>query len=249
MTRAIRLFVALARWCAPFAPVPLAFALLGCGHKIGDSCTQSTDCSATGTLVCDTSQPDGYCTQLNCTENSCMNDGVCTLFQATVPGCGYNDYHSPSRTGRSFCLAYCTQDSDCRQSEGYVCRDPTKGPWYAQVLDDLQGRLVCIDGQGLLASTVPDVDAAVCSYLPADAAPLEETEAGADAALDGAADAGASTGPDGGMDAGAASAADGGDAGGIAGPDGEVEAGVDATIDGSNDASVDAGSADAPGGG
>ena len=35
--------------------------------QIGDNCVLNTDCGSSGTLVCDTSQPNGYCTQFNCT--------------------------------------------------------------------------------------------------------------------------------------------------------------------------------------
>src|SRR5690348_74537 len=46
----------------------LAAALIavGCLPKIGDHCTTSLDCSQTGQRLCDTTQPDGYCTVFNC---------------------------------------------------------------------------------------------------------------------------------------------------------------------------------------
>src|SRR6516164_4737254 len=51
--------------------LPMAsLAATGCTPKIGDKCILSTDCSQQGTLVCDTSQPAGYCTQLNCNNGS-----------------------------------------------------------------------------------------------------------------------------------------------------------------------------------
>ena len=46
------------------AAMPLSGAL----RKSATKCVLSTDCSQQGTLVCDTSQPAGYCTQLNCTQ-------------------------------------------------------------------------------------------------------------------------------------------------------------------------------------
>jgi hypothetical protein len=204
-----------------------AMAAVGCAPKIGDKCALSTDCSQQGTLVCDTSQPGGYCTQLNCTNGSCPNDAVCVEFQASIPGCAYNDYQSPSRTGRSFCMERCSQDSTCRQDEGYICRDPTTQPWNAAILDNdnTQSHGVCIVQPGLLeASSTPG--AAVC--------PAPGRDAASDAA--GAA-------PDGG---------DGGPIADGAALDATVEEGLDggdAAADATLDAPVDTGSADAPGGG
>jgi hypothetical protein len=218
-----------------------AMAALGCAPKIGDKCVLSTDCSQQGTLVCDTSQPAGYCTQLNCTNGSCPNDAVCVEFQSSVPGCGYNDYQSPSRTGRTFCMAHCSDPSDCRQSEGYTCAQPTLPPWNAAILDNNQAQSVCIVAPGLLNDASASPDAAVCmSFEEGDAGPSVEPDAGGDAA-----EAGGEGGTDAGADA--ADAADGAEL------DGGVDAGFDATLDAALDATLDAptdgGSADAPGGG
>jgi hypothetical protein len=121
-----------------------AGVLSGCTPKIGDKCVLNTDCGSSGTLSCDTSTPGGYCTQFNCQANKCQNNAACVEFLASVPGCPYDDYQSPSRTGRSFCLKTCQKDSDCRQSEGYVCSDPKIPPWSAQIIDDSQQERVCI---------------------------------------------------------------------------------------------------------
>ena len=216
-------------WLASLAS--LALALAGCTPNIGDKCVLSTDCSVTGTLVCDTSQPNGYCTVLNCVNGSCPGNSLCVMFQSSVPGCAYDDYKSPSRTGRSFCMAYCNQDSDCRQSDGYVCRSPTAGPWSGAILDKNQGQRVCIVGTGLLADASADDDAAVCQPYGADAG------TGADARAEAGADAGRDAAPD---------AADGGRDGAS---DGAIESGSDGGADAANDAPADTGSADAPGGG
>jgi hypothetical protein len=208
----------------------LPVAAAGCAPKIGDKCVLSTDCSTQGTLVCDTSQPAGYCTQLNCTNGSCPNDAVCVLFQSSVPGCAYDDYQSPSRTGRSFCMAHCGENSDCRQSDGYICQDPTSQPWNASILDNNQAQRVCIVAPSPLSPDASDPGAAVCMTY-ADAAP--------DAPVDG----GDASEPDaeGGVDAA--------DAGGDAELDAGIDAPVDATLDATLDAPTDTGSADAPGGG
>jgi hypothetical protein len=228
----------------PLAPLALATVLVslsGCTPGIGDKCTLSTDCSVTGTLLCDSSQPNGYCTVLNCTDDSCPNSAVCVLFQPTVPGCPYDDYQSPSRTSRSFCMAHCSRDSDCRQSEGYICRDPTAPPWNAAILDNNQSQGVCLAAPGLLSVTSPRNDAAVCLATTQDA----EATLGGDGAVDAPSEAG-DAGPDGSLEAGLDGGRDASDAsrdGGVAGGS------VDGQSDAPNDAPGDTGSADATDGG
>ena len=209
----------------PALVLALALAASGCTKKIGDSCVLSTDCSVNGGRVCDTSQPGGYCTQLGCNTGSCPDDAVCVSFQATVPGCAYNDYDSPSRTGRSFCEAHCDDDSDCRQSEGYICASPTGAPWNGAILDNNQNQKVCIIANPAVAvSSMPVPDAAICQagpldgggYVPADASFLDAGPAdGGDA---GVTDAGSvDAGDAGGNDAGDTGSVDAGDAGEDAG--------------------------------
>lgn len=111
--------------------------LMGCTPEIGDECAISTDCSIRGERLCDTSQPGGYCTQLNCLKNTCPDDALCVLFDSAIPGCGFNDRAGPygSRVARSFCVAQCSgSGSDCR--DGYVCAHPQAAPWQGLVLDD-----------------------------------------------------------------------------------------------------------------
>jgi hypothetical protein len=119
-------------------------AILACTPSIGDKCSQSTDCSVNGDRLCDTSQPGGYCTVFNCRGDGCPDKAVCTLFNASVPGCAYNDYAGGggSRDARSFCMERCFSQSDCRP--GYVCADPRQGPWSAIILDDDQTQLACM---------------------------------------------------------------------------------------------------------
>jgi hypothetical protein len=136
------------------ASIPFAGSLAAsaCAPSIGGSCTQSSDCSVQGNRACDSSQPGGYCTVINCTPNSCPDNAVCTTFGTSLPGCFYNDYDAPSRTARSLCMAHCSQDSDCRQNDGYVCRDPRQPPWSAAIVDSNQSQKVCI-----VPSTQPQV--------------------------------------------------------------------------------------------
>jgi hypothetical protein len=200
----------------------------------------STDCSQQGTLLCDTSQPAGYCTQLNCSNGSCPNNAVCVEFQSSVPGCQYDDYQSPSRTGRTFCMAHCSSPSDCRQSDGYTCADPRLAPWNAAILDNNQSQSVCIVAPGLLSDASSMSTAPVCPLTdagpdgsPGDGGDASEPDAEGDASPD-------AQGP--GDAAGAGDAAD-------AAIDAERDSGQDAGVDATLDAAEDAGGADAQGGG
>ena len=194
----------------------LAFALVAlsaCTPTIGDKCVLSTDCSTRGDRLCDTSQPDGYCTQFNCSKNSCPDNAACILFNAGIPGCGYDDRSGGygSRVARAFCVASCGQDSDCRP--GYLCGDPKSAPWGGLVQDDNQDRRSCLvipldynpDG-GTDAATSPAKDGGtplVCGAVgpkvpPIVATPAKITE-----------DAGVAPAP---VDSGVSDAGDAGDA-------------------------------------
>jgi hypothetical protein len=148
----------------------LVLSLAGCTPSIGDSCVLSTDCSIRGDRLCDTAQPGGYCTIFNCNTNTCPDNSACILFHSNVQGCPYDD-REPSRTGRTFCMAQCRSNSDCR--DGYVCSDPRKAPWNALILDDNQSEAVCIvpPDDGVIGgdASVQVSDAAVCSNAPPDA--------------------------------------------------------------------------------
>jgi hypothetical protein len=167
----------------------LAVAASGCTPKIGSKCTLSTDCSQTGARVCDTAPPGGYCTVLNCTNGSCPDEAVCVLFQSAVPGCAYDDYQAPARTGRSFCMAHCSKNSDCRESDGYECADPTGAPWHASILDNNSSQGVCIPVAGLLADAGSDFGAEVCTPTTYDADTFAEVDATASEEIDAGSDA------------------------------------------------------------
>jgi hypothetical protein len=161
------------------APVALAAGgavLVGCTPHIGDHCNLNTDCSIQGTLLCDTSQPNGYCTFFNCAPNSCQNSAVCVMLHASVPGCPYDDYQAPSRSARTMCLAPCSKDSDCRTGEGYLCADPTQAPWDAILIDSNNHQKVCLvnPNRGIPASFVDAGDqGGVCQATGPDVPPLD----------------------------------------------------------------------------
>jgi len=171
----------------------LAAGVEGCTPEIGDKCILSTDCSTRGDRLCDTSQVGGYCTQFNCRKNSCPNDAHCILFNASIPGCGYDDRAGGfgSRIARSFCVAHCETDSDCRS--GYMCADPRRAPWSGRVQDDNQDARGClVIPPELIVDGGVDLDAAIAS--PGAPAPICSSiltppaiEAGAPGIYDGAA--------------------------------------------------------------
>jgi len=103
----------------------LTAVAIGCKPKIGDDCKLSTDCSAAGDRLCDITAPGGYCTVFNCEPGSCPDgESLCVEFGAqrsTVAAC--RDDQSPSPYARTFCMATCEKDSDCRG--GYRCVDLT----------------------------------------------------------------------------------------------------------------------------
>ncbi len=120
-----------------------AIGIVACQPSIGDKCTVSTDCSSQGGRLCDTSQPNGYCTAFQCVGDDCPSEAVCILFGSAVAGCHVDDRRSPPRTGRSMCLYACKTDNDCRAAEGYVCADPQSAPYFGTSLADVTTK-VCV---------------------------------------------------------------------------------------------------------
>ena len=133
------------------------------------------------------------------------------LFNAAIPGCGYDDRSGPfgSRVARGSCIARCESNADCRQEDGYVCADPRQAPWRALVLDDDQSIKVCmvVPVEGLdagatpvsagtapvcspAAPSVPSFDAGPAKIFDAAGAPPLFQDAGSDAGDAGTKDAG-----------------------------------------------------------
>ena len=228
--------------------------LTGCTPKIGDSCALSTDCASDGTRVCDTSEPGGFCTVINCTGNAlgsqCPDNALCVNFLPNEPGCP-RQVRSPAATAVSECRDTCGSDSDCRTD--YYCRDPRLPPWSAQILDPEQVVTIClpllvfVDGgtssvnygyDGSL-DAVPPVCQSTGPSFDAGFPPLDAGDAGVDAAADAekkdaAKDAASDAKHDATLDAG-------GDAG-------KGDAAPDAAKDAAHDGSADApdGAKDAP---
>ncbi|MEP7052596.1 MAG: hypothetical protein ABJB12_19670 [Pseudomonadota bacterium] len=168
----------------------LAALAVGCTPKIGDDCTTSTDCSATGDRLCDVTEPGGYCTVFNCEPGSCPEDSACINFGtqlSPVNQCSLSQGNSPYQ--RSFCMATCSNDGDCRG--GYACLLSNA---VGGVLADGQGdRKVCVVKS---LSTRPDAQMAsgVCTGDPDAGPPLSDTGAGGAPGADAGAGAGADAG-------------------------------------------------------
>jgi hypothetical protein len=90
------------------------FAFAGCSREIGDGCNTALDCSASGTRLCDNTQPGGYCTLANCQENTCPSESECVKFWPKVSRPADID-----RLSMTYCMYKCDERSDCRG--GYDC--------------------------------------------------------------------------------------------------------------------------------
>lgn len=94
----------------------VAAGAFGCKKVIGDSCSIASDCSISGDRQCDTTQYDGYCTQVGCDPNSCPDEASCVAFNAHAP-----------RLERRYCMASCETDDDCRTPEYHCQRADARG--------------------------------------------------------------------------------------------------------------------------
>ncbi|HMJ11546.1 MAG TPA: hypothetical protein VK524_09055 [Polyangiaceae bacterium] len=172
-----------------FIALVLSLLFVACKPEIGDECEVSTDCSATGDRLCDTTQPDGYCTMFNCEPNSCPEEAVCIGYGnvlSTVPEC--SDPQAGRRLQRTFCLKSCESDDDCRG--GYECIDMKReNDWGAVVVErsGKSGKVCAVPFSGMKPE--PPADPAVCTGgFRGDAGPPPIPDAG-DAAPDSGSDA------------------------------------------------------------
>jgi hypothetical protein len=118
--------------------------LAGCKPEIGDSCSLSTDCSASGDRLCDTTQPGGYCTIFNCSAGTCPEEAICVAFGtaiSTAPGCF--DPQDSARLQRTFCMRKCDSDGDCRSSYDCINMKDPLNPWGAIVVEHGGSGKVC----------------------------------------------------------------------------------------------------------
>ena len=123
-----------------------------CGKEIGDACVISTDCDPNGERLCDPSSNNGYCTIQGCDVATCPGESVCVRFftgsfsnkacdhdpenpaDPSMPAreCSFDelcalDDHCVARSSEvRFCMRTCGSNGDCRQDDGYECRDLEK---------------------------------------------------------------------------------------------------------------------------
>ncbi len=108
----------------------------GCGKEIGDSCIISSDCDPNGQRYCDISSKEGYCTIQGCDYNTCPENSACIRFftgsfenrPCAKPSecsldelCSLSGHCVPRSSEVRFCMATCSDPSDCRS--GYECRN------------------------------------------------------------------------------------------------------------------------------
>ncbi len=165
--------------------VGISLLALACTPQIGTSCQLSTDCSVLGDRVCDTSEPGGYCTIVNCDPDTCPTEADCVAFeQVADPYCPNSPGNYRLRT--TFCLYACQHNGDCRG--GYVCAlQPDLGTQWGGVVIDQQPTHpgVCVPPYSTPAPVPPASASNVCSrdMMPPD---VPYTDGG----LDGSASAG-----------------------------------------------------------
>jgi hypothetical protein len=129
--------------------------LCGCLPKIGEKCITDIDCSQVGDRLCDTTQPNGYCTIADCGPTSCPEkESVCVSFntaRSNHGACANPSQPSPHR--RNFCMALCEASRDCRS--GYACIDlADENVWSAGVISkDPRGHKVC-----MVAESHPEIE-------------------------------------------------------------------------------------------
>lgn len=142
-----------------------------CAPEIGDDCSTALDCSASGSRVCDRTQPGGYCTLIGCERGTCPEEAVCVRFNP-----------AEDRLATTYCMYRCDDSGDCREDDGYKC------------LRAVSKTNMSVDpkafGDGMEAEVLGNPDQKFCavrSKLPepdagVDAGALPGSDAGADAA-------------------------------------------------------------------
>jgi len=141
-------------------------ALAGCKNRIGDSCSNSTDCSVTGERQCDLAQPGGYCTVFACDPDTCP-EGACVEWRFI-----------PSRTAETWCMKICNDTADCRVE--YSCVFPnqiTMSGGFDPMLpsDERVARIIDLEGNR--------ADAKICVALTPGVDPDALTQSELDAGL------------------------------------------------------------------
>ncbi len=195
--------------------VVIVVTAAGCKPKIGDACQISTDCSAAGDRLCDITARGGYCTVYNCEPGACPEDESLCIQFAWESSRACVDQTSPSPYARSFCMASCESDSDCRAE--YICADlsnPETNPYGALLIDRDRGHRACL-ARDPAALPSPEAASNVCSAeLPSsEPAPSEPDPTAGTGGSSSTSNAGAAGAADGGAPANGGAPAAAGEAG------------------------------------
>ena len=81
--------------------IVLASVANACSKHIGDQCAQNIECSLNADRTCDTTQPNGYCTVVDCDPNQCPDNALCVEFDSNTP-----------RLARRYCVESCANPND-----------------------------------------------------------------------------------------------------------------------------------------
>jgi len=108
------------KFIGEIALVVFLISIVGCEPEIGDSCSNDTDCGTSENIICDTTQPGGYCIQLGCHPDSCPEEADCV---AVIEG----------EEREFYCLKGCNRDADCRRE--YICFIPKDDTSPIQIID------------------------------------------------------------------------------------------------------------------
>jgi hypothetical protein len=135
----------------------------GCAPEVGDECRTALDCSASGSRVCDRTQPSGYCTLIGCEQGTCPDEAVCVKFNPSV-----------ERLSRTYCMYKCEDSSDCRTEDGYRClRAMPTGSSNMSVADP------AVFGEGVEAEVLGRASQKFCAVRSE--LPMSSADAGTDA--------------------------------------------------------------------
>jgi hypothetical protein len=93
-----------------FASLCFASLAVACTPELGDSCSNSLNCSSQSSRECDRTQPGGYCTISPCERGTCPEEATCVKFRP-----------SQERLSVTYCMRKCGKDNDCRDDDGYRC--------------------------------------------------------------------------------------------------------------------------------
>ncbi len=142
------------------------FAVAGCNEHIGDSCSNSTDCSVTGGRQCDLAQPGGYCTVFACDPDTCP-EGACVEWRFI-----------PSRTAETWCMKTCDNTGNCRLEYSCVFPDEitTSGELDPEVpVEDRVARIIDLESR--------KAEAKICVALVSASNPDDPAQPDLDAGL------------------------------------------------------------------